>query len=854
MALIIKNGLLSVLLISIVALSNQQADIDHQDVTRIKNQLQSMSTNIDHLTEKVIQDKTLTFPIQTAEIQENQNDGTFKKPTDRKDLLNKLNELKNNITKMINDITTHAGDITSMKDRINMLEKELENLTKQLSNAGRDVQQELKDFSNELSKLTASLNDYYRKQEQKEIDEFLNAIKNKIYDYAALKLSMIKDDNRIKNLTITAYKYVNLDFDILLGFLKSIRDSHQRYLVYKTLYSYLQSNEKDQCDKHVKLHDQLNNDKANRIFPVSMPELNDKSDAFNNFFLTYDPDEFLVAIKCQNYEYAATQISLLNCDKELMNLTISAYKHANLYIDGLLKFAASFKNPHQRFIAYKALYNEIQNNEKDAIWKIKKFLGPISAEARVIVGEFRGYDWISDGAFNADMTELYDKSDPFNLIASTIIELWRYIQVMCSTSYNAPDKIIVTLSNQEADIDHQDVTRIKNQLQSMSTNIDHLTEKVAEDETLTFPILTAEIQENQNDGQFKKPTDRKDLLNKLNELKNNITKMINDITTHAGDITSIKDRINMLEKELENLTKQLSNAGRDVQQELKDFSNQLSNLTASLNDYYRKQEQKEIDEFLNAIKNKIYDYAALKLSMIKDDNRIKNLTITAYKYVNLDFDILLGFLKSIRDSHQRYLVYKTLYSYLQSNEKDQCDKHVKLHDQSHKDKVKRIFPVSMPELNDKSDAFNKFFLTYDPDEFLVAIKCQNYEYAATQLAFINDCDREFMNLTILAYKHANFDIDGLLKFAASFYNPHQRFIAYKALYNEIQNNEKDANWKIKKFDQPISAEVKDTKIAMLGIELTLHGVFNADMTELYDNTDPFIRFVWNAIMASKRKF
>ncbi|KAK9498414.1 hypothetical protein O3M35_003054 [Rhynocoris fuscipes] len=231
MDLIIKNGLLSVLLlISIVALSNQQ------DVTRIKNQLQSMSTNIDHLTEKVIQDKTLTFPILTAEIQANHNIGTFKKPTDRKDLLNKLNELKNNITKMIDDITTHAGDITSIKDRINMLEKELENLTKQLSNAGRDVQQELRDFSNELSKLTASLNDYYRKQEQKEkqrledekkkeIDEFVSAIENKFYQYAAFKLSMINDENKIGKLIKAVYKKVGSN---LLTLIENIHDWHMK--------------------------------------------------------------------------------------------------------------------------------------------------------------------------------------------------------------------------------------------------------------------------------------------------------------------------------------------------------------------------------------------------------------------------------------------------------------------------------------------------------------------------------------------------------------------------------------------------------------------------------------------------
>ncbi|KAK9498415.1 hypothetical protein O3M35_003055 [Rhynocoris fuscipes] len=233
-------GLLSVLMISL-ALSDG-IDGNH-DIEDMENQLQSMSTNIDHLTEKVIQDETLTFPIQTAEIQANQNDGTFKKPTDRKDLLNKLNELKNNITKMIDDMTTHAGDITSMKDRINMLEKELENLTKQLSNAGHDVQQELKDFSNELSKLTASLNDYYRKQEQKEKQrleeemnkdrkEFINAIKLKLYDYAALKLSLINDDDIIENFTLSAYQSIN-DIDSMLTFSNSVIDTHKRLLIYK---------------------------------------------------------------------------------------------------------------------------------------------------------------------------------------------------------------------------------------------------------------------------------------------------------------------------------------------------------------------------------------------------------------------------------------------------------------------------------------------------------------------------------------------------------------------------------------------------------------------------------------------
>ncbi|KAK9498410.1 hypothetical protein O3M35_003050 [Rhynocoris fuscipes] len=373
MDLITRGGLLSVLLISIVALSNQQEAHEDQDVTAIKNQLTSMSTNIEHAIGKVSTEENTKFPI--FAIQE--NNGTFKKPIDRKDLLNKLIELKNNITKIINDMTTHAGDITSMKDRINMLEKELENLTKQLSNGGRDVQQELKDFSNELSKLTASLNDYYRKQEQKEkqrleeeekkeIDEFIKTFKFKYYDYAAFKLSMINDKVKRKKFITEAYKSVELNIDILLEFIKFIKEPHTRYLAYKTLYEYLKTYEKQpyelSCEKHMKLSAQLHKDKDEGYWSGHyMPELDDESDPFNQLYYFLDIDEFIGAFNNKNYKYAQFQLLLIKDDNAINVITDTAFKHIGT--KAMIEFINSIEpdKKHLKFIVHKSLLKQFRN-------------------------------------------------------------------------------------------------------------------------------------------------------------------------------------------------------------------------------------------------------------------------------------------------------------------------------------------------------------------------------------------------------------------------------------------------------------------------------------------------------------
>ncbi|KAK9498412.1 hypothetical protein O3M35_003052 [Rhynocoris fuscipes] len=409
--LITTGGLLSVLLISIVALSNQQETHEDQDVTAIKNQLTSMSTNIEHVIGKVSSEENTKFPI--FAIQE--NIGQFKKPTDRKDLLNKLNELKNNITKMIDDMTTHAGDITSMKDRINMLEKELENLTIQLSNAGRDVQQELKDFSNELSKLTASLNDYYRKQEQKEkqrledekkkeIDEFIKTFKFKYYDYAAFKLSMINDKVKIKKFILEAYKSVELNIDILLEFIKFIKEPHTRYLAYKTLYEYIKTYEKQpyelSCEKHMKLSAQLHKDKDENYWSGYMPELYDETDPFNKLYHSLDLDEFLGAFKNKNYKYAQFQLSLIKDDNIIDGLIVTAYTEFEPMMDFINSIEPDKK--HLKFIVYKSLYKHLKDHE----YEVAQLEGSIFI------------DFFTNN-FNENMPELQNKSDPYNSIFYT---------------------------------------------------------------------------------------------------------------------------------------------------------------------------------------------------------------------------------------------------------------------------------------------------------------------------------------------------------------------------------------------------------------------------------------------------
>nr|ATU82707.1 venom protein family 13 protein 1a [Pristhesancus plagipennis] len=326
MTVINRSGLLSVLLISVIALSNQAAETD-KDIAAIKTQLTSMSTNVNHLIQTVNAEENSRFPILTVQTLDNQNTGTFKKPTDRKDLLNKLNELKNKITKLINDMTANTGDVTGIKERINMLEQELENLTKQLSNAGRDVKQELAGFANALSNLTASVNDYYKKQEEKEkarlaqkekaeLDKFLEAIKNKYYDYAAFKLSLINDKNKLNDMIIAAYKYVNLNIDNLIEFIKSIKMPEQRNLVYRSLYMYMKSNEnnsfRDFCSKYAKLNTAFNEDKANKMIK---PELNDIS-----FFSNVQSEVFLKSMKNKYFKCAGSILSSIKDEKILKTL------------------------------------------------------------------------------------------------------------------------------------------------------------------------------------------------------------------------------------------------------------------------------------------------------------------------------------------------------------------------------------------------------------------------------------------------------------------------------------------------------------------------------------------------------
>ncbi|KAK9507144.1 hypothetical protein O3M35_007060 [Rhynocoris fuscipes] len=360
MNFIISSGIIYqilALLFSIQAISSYKIEINskyNEELIVVKNQLISMSIGIDHLIEKFNTDENSKFQILTADS------GQFKKPTDRKDLLNKLNELKNNITKMIDDMTTHAGDITSIKDRINMLEKELENLTKQLSNAGHDVQQELKDFSNQLSKLTASLNDYYRKQEQKEINEFAKAIKTKYYDYAAFKLSMIEDENKINVMIVAAFKLVNLNVDNLLEFIKFIKEPKQKYLVYKSLYIYLATKKEkrisDFCAKYVELNDAINEDKSIETELKNnalLPEVND--------------EEFFAAMKNKYFKCAEYMFSKIIDANKIENLTHNAYKYINLNIDSFFELIKLIKDSKQRYYIYKALYSYIESNEKNRI-------------------------------------------------------------------------------------------------------------------------------------------------------------------------------------------------------------------------------------------------------------------------------------------------------------------------------------------------------------------------------------------------------------------------------------------------------------------------------------------------------
>nr|ATU82709.1 venom protein family 13 protein 2a [Pristhesancus plagipennis] len=421
MTVINRSGLLSVLLISVIALSNQAAETD-KDVAAIKTQLTSMSTHVNHLIQTVNAEEISRFPILTLQTLDNQNTGTFKKPTDRKDLLNKLNELKNKITKLINDMTANTGDVTGIKERINMLEQELENLTKQLSNAGRDVKQELAGFANALSNLTASVNDYYKKQEEKEkarlaqkekaeLDEFLKAINYKLYDYAAFKLSLVNDDKKLKSFTLAAYKNVHLNIGIMLEFIKSVKEAHQKYLVYKNLYEYLKTYEKQpyklSCEKHMKLGGQLHKDKSDGLFPGYIPELNDKSDAFNKFFNALDFDEFMEAIKGKNYEYAAFQLSWVNDDNKVLDLTIKAFKNedSDINLKPFIDFVRSINEAHLRYIAYKALYTYIVgNNGKEESWKSPRIE---TMKDCILQDHTLAY-------FPEHMPELENKSDPFN--------------------------------------------------------------------------------------------------------------------------------------------------------------------------------------------------------------------------------------------------------------------------------------------------------------------------------------------------------------------------------------------------------------------------------------------------------
>ncbi|XP_073980750.1 uncharacterized protein isoform X2 [Rhodnius prolixus] len=189
-----------------------------------------------------------------------------------------------------------------------------------------------------------------------------------------------------------------------------------------------------------------------------------------------------------------------------------------------------------------------------------------------------------------------------------------------------------------------DVTLLKNELNTFMAQDGNKTEMSASGEFVRPPKLV----------------DTTIIKTKLHELQNNVTKLAEAILNKNQNVDDIKNTIFSMEKQIEDLRKMYDNKDREIMQTLVKFQNIISDLWAK----YKKREEEiaklQYKEFLEAIKHKYYQFAAVKFVTIKDENSARDWILNVYEEIG-DLPPLLELADNVNDFGRKVGIYRTIF-------------------------------------------------------------------------------------------------------------------------------------------------------------------------------------------------
>uniref|UniRef100_A0A0P4VJV5 Putative secreted protein n=1 Tax=Rhodnius neglectus TaxID=72488 RepID=A0A0P4VJV5_9HEMI len=163
-------------------------------------------------------------------------------------------------------------------------------------------------------------------------------------------------------------------------------------------------------------------------------------------------------------------------------------------------------------------------------------------------------------------------------------------------------------------------------------------------------------------GKFVRPpkvVDTTIIKNKLHELQNNVTKLAEAISNKNQNVDDIKNTISSLEKQIEDLSKLFDNKDREITQTLEKFQKMLSDLFAKYINLQKEFDKLQDEEFLEAIKHRYYQLAAVKFTTMKNETSAINLVRTVYEEIG-DLLTMLEFADKVDDLKRKLLIYKTI--------------------------------------------------------------------------------------------------------------------------------------------------------------------------------------------------
>ncbi|KAK9498416.1 hypothetical protein O3M35_003056 [Rhynocoris fuscipes] len=233
--------------------------------------------------------------------------------------LQPLYDFDHKIKDLLKETDKDDLNVEQFNKRLNLLKEELNQMYNTSGN--KDYFKQLREFSNTLAILNSLVNDHYMKYKLHENDEkfqpeftdILQAIKDKNFEYAENKLNEINNNEKLINLTISAYKFLNYKTGNLLEFIDYVKNPKIRFSLYETLYNYIMKHNSvkvskpnnifrydisTQCEL-MKFEVFLKNDTKENIYPMDMAEnvghmQNEIKELFSQFQNRRD-DENLIA-------------------------------------------------------------------------------------------------------------------------------------------------------------------------------------------------------------------------------------------------------------------------------------------------------------------------------------------------------------------------------------------------------------------------------------------------------------------------------------------------------------------------------------------------------------------------------